>query len=166
MKKESGNKTTTADFEVFKTECEYWIRYFGLIEYRVDFYHRELDGVGETNVNTNRSDMVASISLGICWKNMDVSDFMIRQTAFHEVVELLTWEYGDIIWNKTGQEYERTAAHRLIRRLENSVFKESYDRRYGNTDTAIDTKRIARNKRSNKRSRSLRNGNKQTAGKK
>ena len=151
LKKESGNKTTAADFEVFKAECEYWIRYFGLIEYRIDFYHMG-DGLGETNVNKNRSDMVASISLGTKWENTPISDYMIRQTAFHEVIELLTWEYGDVVWNKTGQEYERTAAHRLIRRLENSVFKESYERRHGNTATAIYTKRITRNKRSNKRS--------------
>lgn len=154
MANKKKNRTTAEHFRIFVEECEYWIRYFGLIEYRVDFYHNDIDGIGETRVNQNRTDMVATILLGTNWENTAISDYLVRQTGFYEVVELLTWEYGDIVWNKTGKEYERAAAHRLIRRLENSVFKESYNRRFGNVErtSTANTKRKARSRSSKKRS--------------
>jgi len=74
-------------------------------------------------------------------------------------------ELGDLAQEGCGNSRERSATHKLIRIFENTIFKESYERRYGNKVTAIDTKHSTRNNRSKNRSGSLRTGNKTDVGK-
>jgi hypothetical protein len=125
-----SNKTTEKDFQVFKKECEYWIKYFGMYEYCVTFFHVKREGLAATQVNNDRSEHMAQMILSTHWGFDEVSHKMLCRSAFHEALELLTWELGDSVSKIHGAWFERDQIHKLIMRLQNTIFEESYQRRY------------------------------------
>ena len=129
---ESKNITTQAHFELFKKECQYWIDYFGLLEYRDAYYHIDCGQLAQCDVHSDRTAMVCSLTLGKKWRNDTITNLLIMQSAFHEVCELLTWEIGDVVCDKTSLKNERSIFHKLIRRLENTLFTEHYKKRFLN----------------------------------
>ena len=128
--KKKKNITTEAHFKIFVQECKYWQKYFGLYGYDIRYYHGDTDGLASTRLNENRSERVATISLNSCWKYDAVEIKQIRLSAFHEIIELLTWRIGDLIANANGECLERDIFHELIRIFENTLFEEHYNRRY------------------------------------
>jgi len=120
-------KTNKKHFKLFKDECNRWVEYWGLTEWKIFYAHKHWNDNALASCSSDTIGMVATINLEPDWgENMDDEDIegCVRQSAFHEVCELMlskfrytanrrdnTWD--DIMHNN----------HEIIRRLENCVFK-------------------------------------------
>ena len=117
-------KTTKKHFEIFKKECEKWIEYFGLKDWDIHYAHREdADNLGTCGYNMVSCH--ATISLTINWDDDEPTTVAVKKIAFHEVSELLLARLVSVAHTRsaTGHDIEE-ATHGIIRRMENSVFKE------------------------------------------
>ncbi len=118
-------KTTKADFELFCKECYEWVKYFNLEEYEVVFKHSKIDGA-YADTWTDAQSHQAVIRLNIAWPEAP-TELTIRQTAFHEVIELLLGRIRCIAENRYIQQREiDDAVHGIIMRLQNTVFRQRY----------------------------------------
>lgn len=112
-----------SQFSIFKSEAEYWLNYFGLTDWGVTFETEPLtDTVAET-----RFQFVAKRVLIVL--NSDCSsDDDIKQTAFHEVCEVLLGNLYYQAERACTSDYQREmiamAGHDIIRRLENTVYRD------------------------------------------
>lgn len=115
-------KTTKKDFAEFKKESEYWIIYFGLINWDMHYEHEELkDSRAQcwVNVDGKRCD----ISLASKWI-LTPKKNGIKLVAFHEICELMIRPLSYLAESTYSGEYVQGATHDIIRRLENTIFKE------------------------------------------
>ena len=115
-------KTTKKDFADFKKECEKWIAYFGLIDWQVHFDHEERNDC-RAAIYYDCSGKVCTITLNTIWTHSAPGG--MKKLAFHEVCELLLGplsEHAGAVYNH-GIVQEQV--HTVIRRLENTIFKES-----------------------------------------
>lgn len=118
---------TDKDFQCFKDECQYWINRFGLLDWRVDYTFELLKDDCYARYAGNWEGKTATLTLNKL-AFQEVSTDQIRKSAFHEVCELLLLELRNIALDEEIPFEERKwlttcAAHGVIRRLENSVFK-------------------------------------------
>lgn len=125
MTKRSKGKTSKADFELFVEEAKGFLELFGLLDWQVEFEHRDLDS--RANCRFSVQGRQAYITLGKDWTKHDtVSPERLRRSAFHEVYELLLADYyfaatdNEIGGEAKAQRLERTT-HALIRRMENVI---------------------------------------------
>jgi len=126
---------TPSDFSIFKDECEYWLKYFGLQQFRMTYTAKE-SSTNRAEVYVDYEGMCANISLSTTWSDCDYCEKNIRQSAFHEVVD------GLLLFNITafvrmnaldcGEFYGRL--HEVVRTLESSVFINDYNRRFNTTN--------------------------------
>lgn len=118
---------TEKDFQIFKDEADYWIKEFGLLDWRVSYVFEKIDNDFYAECRTYWYGRSAILVLNK-WMDEQIEEYQIRKTAFHEVCELLLEEMRKFALNKSiaAEEHEdmiNGAAHGVIRRLENSVFK-------------------------------------------
>jgi len=118
-------KTTAKHFKIFKTECEKWLNRVGLKNWCVRYYHQD-DGDDGTLASTSYhyGSRVANIYLNRTWNDsIEVSNYELKQSAFHEVCEILLYPlrylsesrflaHGDI----------DTEVHNVIRVLESVLW--------------------------------------------
>lgn len=121
------NKTTKVHFELFKKECEFWINYFGLKGWRVEYFHRKLDDA-RAECGWSVSGRIATISLSTEWMEVDgtiITEERIRVSAFHEVCELLLARFTMMAKNRIANHDDSVneESHNIIRILENTIFK-------------------------------------------
>lgn len=134
MFNEEGEKTypiTAKHFAVYQEECEYWLKYFGITEYEV-FYEQEEDANYRAMCSgAQRESKILSFSIATEWTNCNPTDRRIRMVAFHEVCEALLMRFFILAIERTVSEKDLIEEnHTVIRRLENSVFKDSYLARF------------------------------------
>jgi len=118
-------------FEVFKKEIYYWIEYFGLKEYEVyveKSAEKDSDAISTAQIQHEASIVMITMYSEFFKERMPF--FYIRRYAFHEVAEVLLSTVADLITNKEKMKKEREATHRIIGRLENTLFVDSYKRRF------------------------------------
>ena len=120
-------KTTKKDFELFKSECEKWIEFFGLKGWQISFSYEKLSkGKAECTYNiVNRSVL---LSFNKQWNTESENDKItpenIKRDAFHEVSEMLLCKLRNLAEYRFTTQYEiDEAVHEIIRTLENVVFK-------------------------------------------
>lgn len=117
-------KTSMKDFEFFKEQCELWIDFWGLREWRVTYVHDDDPDAETENASgwcmADMANMTAQIALRKTWPyKPDKSE--IKLTAFHEVLELLIWPLFDVAVSRDfNMEKCNSARHNIIRRLENA----------------------------------------------
>ena len=117
------NPTTKRHFAIFKKECQYWLNYFGIKDYKIFIEHNSLEGsLGELGYDlANRQ---CTISLATDWVNNEITDRELKCNAFHEVCELLLVQlryYGEGANSKSIVDEH---VHMVIRTLENTIFRE------------------------------------------
>ena len=123
-------KTTHKHFEIFKEECEKWIKMFGLTNWCVRYYHKK-DSDGSTFSQTKYaySGKAVDVCLNINWPN-DIPQskvaFELKQSAFHEVCEILLYPIRYLAECRylTDSEID-PEIHNIIRTLENVVWSKS-----------------------------------------
>ena len=116
-------KTTKKDFKEFKAECEKWVGYFGIKDWEIT-YRSDNDGDCRGSCASDYASRIAIIALGREFSDIP-ERLEIKKVAFHEVCELLLsplrLQGEDRFVTKNEMESSR---HRIIRVLENTLFKE------------------------------------------
>lgn len=119
--------TTTEDhFNLFVDECHKWIKFFGLLGWKVCFIHSKVVKDCRANIYfpNDKADRVVTISLSKDWGSFDCTEEDIRKSAFHEVCELLLFRLNDLAFSRFVSRGEiEEEVHSIIRTLENTVFK-------------------------------------------
>lgn len=129
---EPGHVCVDCQFEVFKTECCYWLEKWGLWDWEVEFEEEDLeDAFGCFRANIG--GRLARISMSTHDKEARLKSQGHRglcRTAFHEVFHLILsgFEYqaGRVVDHDDVEEL----SHVIIRRMENLVFLPDYERRF------------------------------------
>lgn len=117
--------TTKEHFKIFKKECAKWIEFFGLKDWEVRYIHeKDYENLASISFNVSNGNVVFSLS--IHWGTLKPTIHELKITAFHEVVELLLARLRALARARYVTPEEIIEAnHAIIRRMENSVFKES-----------------------------------------
>jgi hypothetical protein len=112
-------KTTKDDFEYFQRECLKWIDRFHLNDWDIVFSWEDLeDQLGELHAKyaARKAVIVLSKDFGDIFSNR--KKLQLRQTAFHEVCELLLIRIGMMAKARVFDEEELEAEiHAVINRL-------------------------------------------------
>jgi hypothetical protein len=117
-------RTTKKDFQMFKKECEVWIERFGLLDWDVHFFHDDLPEGMYAGTSGWYKPKNAEISLNTNVSKDYYSPKCIKETAFHEVCELLLMELRIIAQTRYIQEEDIDhACHGIIQRLLNGVYR-------------------------------------------
>ena len=120
-------KTTKRQFELFKKECQKWIKFFGLSEWDVYHSYEHMDNAATCASKNMDSLAVFALTTDL---GKDIlpefgTDRNIRKMAFHEVCELMFARYDLLATRRfdVTEEMLTQERHQIIARLENSVFK-------------------------------------------
>jgi hypothetical protein len=118
-------KTTKEHFRIFQAECEKWIEFFGLYGWNIHYKHTKIEGCyGQCFYNI--VGRVATIELSTDFDhNHKAILTSVKETAFHEVCELLLAKLRDLSTGKLSSNYDIVdeEIHSIIRILENKVFE-------------------------------------------
>ena len=115
-------ETTKKDFEIFKKECQLWIRKLGLSDWEVIFCFEALvgnDAQCNWNVDSRTAVIYLNVELDICTQSY------VKILARHEIFELLLADISSFSrrrYNVNEIDIER-AGHIIISRLENMLNK-------------------------------------------
>lgn len=116
-------KTTKQHFEIFKKECQKWIEIYGLKDWKIHFFHENWDDSHYANIKMDLDGRIASINLESAWEE-PVSNFQLKQIAFHEVSHLFFGRLEIIAKQKTTFNSEiDEEIHAIIRTLENTLYE-------------------------------------------
>lgn len=119
-------KITEKQFKIFKEEARYWIKYFGLTGWRIEFTKRKLNEEAAANLHWGIKDRLAVINMEPIADTVCFDEKSIRRSAFHEVCELLFVKLGDMAEGKISNHDNAVTEeiHGIIRTLENTIFNE------------------------------------------
>lgn len=113
------SETTAAQFDEFKEVARYWIKEFGLINWRVTFEHGEVGTDIGGECAWNNTGRIATITMATeREENPDIG-----RTAFHEVCELLLAPITSALLDEYGRSWTDVETHRIIRTLEHVVYE-------------------------------------------
>ena len=123
-------KTTKKHFDIFKKECEYWLKFYGVTGWEICFYHEDLGGERAAMAMYSMGDRNSGLLLA---KN-DYPDEIITERNFteelkviahHEVCELILGrinEFAKLPYGVSDKLLE-DARHEVIMRLQDSVYR-------------------------------------------
>ena len=116
------HKLTEKQFKSFESEVEYWLEYFGILDWQVLVLFEKIDDA-RGDCTFNIPGKIATIRLSKEW-NYPPKGFDVEKCAFHEVCELLLCQLTVFsnFFIKDSIVEEQT--HYIIRTLENTIFKE------------------------------------------
>ena len=119
-KHEAAKKRKAArEFEVFKRECDRWIRYWGLLSWGVKYFHTADDDCDSHCLLPIDGSRGASLCLSLEPENTP------QENAFHEVAELLLGRIRILAMSRTATEEEIDGAiHEVIETLTNTVYRD------------------------------------------
>lgn len=124
------NVVTSKHFDLFVKECEKWQQRLSLLDWEIMYEHQACEGPNRGEAFFSTYSRCATIRLNTKW-NRKVTGYNICKCAFHEMCELLLGELNDIGTNKRAHTLDDvvTEVHRVIRVLENTLFKMSLSER-------------------------------------
>jgi len=118
-------------FPAFRNEAEKWITRLGLIGWQVRIMcatSEEYSDLSDSRAICRicRQGRQADIILNAQWDESP-NDYLVRRTAFHEVLELLIFRMQALAFDpKASEEDWEEESHAVIRTLENAVFNREY----------------------------------------
>lgn len=117
-------KTTAKHFEIFKKECQKWIKVFGLYGHRFYYQHEDIKGrqIAYCIYPDDHEDRAFTLGLTV---NLDCEYSMIdiKKSAFHEVMEAFLYRIGNLARCRYVQPEEiDDEIHNIVRILENTIF--------------------------------------------
>jgi hypothetical protein len=107
--------------KLFKKEFEKWINYFGLLDFDIQIKISENNSDTLAVTTVLHQDKIAVISITKLWD--ELNDYKIRETAFHEVIEVLLSRLRNMACGTFSDEAVNETTHAVIARLQNSIFK-------------------------------------------
>lgn len=122
----AGFPTTTKHFDTFVKECNKWIRFFGLFDWNVEYFHGSNDDLEKSSkayFYHNRVARGCAIYLSRDFHEKIIT-IDLKRSAFHEIVEsLLLGDVRLMLYDRgyTSDEVDREI-HKLVRTFENTVF--------------------------------------------
>jgi len=134
-------ETSETDFNVFQQESLYWINKFGLTNWEIMFKHNLYDEETDRALcYIEPQSHIATLVLPFLWYSIKPSEYLIRRSAFHEVMEILLAEIS-ILANErfASKDKIETAIHSFIRIMENIVFEGDMNRRCAKEISYMDT---------------------------
>lgn len=120
-------KTTKKQFEIFKKECEYWVKEFGMLGWRFYFSHESLTDCYACCFWPDKSEyrnFTITFNKDLNERDKDIfTTNFIKKVAFHEVMEAFLFRISYIGECRYIQPEEiNEERHHLIRTLEKVVF--------------------------------------------
>jgi len=115
-------KTTKQHFELFKRECKKWIKLFGLIDYRIEYFNSE-EANGSRGETRDYDDLMAVDIIFPKELNDETNIEKIKMAAFHEICEIMLMRLRKMADNYYNFYRVNQEVHIIIRRLENFIFK-------------------------------------------
>lgn len=114
-------KTSKANFELFKKECDKWMDLFGLNGYGKTYVHINNGNLAGTQYDI--MDRWVTFQLGKDWGDTKPTVFELKSTAFHEVVHLLIGRLGTLARSRFVSDSEITEeTEHIVRVIENKIF--------------------------------------------
>ncbi len=125
-------KTTKKDFKLFRKECKWWLNYFCIADYEVTYLRVDIGGSDARCTH----DIVArwcTMRLNIEVNDRDHGHRFFCLVAFHEICELLLGEIGALAEESLAKNIVDTEIHKVVRKLENTIFASEYKKRHKKT---------------------------------
>ena len=123
-------ETNAIHYEIFKSECNYWIKRYGLVGWELHFDHDVADQNRATCVTYGPGRMCA-LTLGTEWHGLEPTPERVAKTAYHEICELLL---ADLVEAATDRKFDpeniEAKTHAIIRVLENAHWPESRPKKF------------------------------------
>jgi hypothetical protein len=120
-------KITPKHFSTFTQEVLFWVGYFGIKDWDVCIYNRKIDFRASClcDIQAHRCNIILNVEYDDC-----LDDYQLKKSAFHEVCELLLWRLGNLGIEGYNPKTVDDETHKIIITLENTVFVESYKKRF------------------------------------
>jgi len=118
-------KTTKADFVYFEKHCWWWIRYFGMLNFKYIFYHEQLeDRSAQWHISYQSKHCIISLSTEM----QDQFDRkFIACCAFHELYETSLHELITMCYYVFSADHINERLHGCVRTMENTLFEEKWE---------------------------------------
>lgn len=115
-------KTTRAHFNLFKSECLYWLKELGLLHWSVFFEHEKMES-RYAGIQYRINGRVATLALNTEWDGITFEKSAIpsklRESAIHECLHLLLADLCEHANSRSySQELMERDEERVIRTLE------------------------------------------------
>lgn len=121
-RKNMSYKVTKKEFSEFKKEAEYWINYFGILDWEFNFDHKVMPNE-RADCYYDIPGKVVTLGLSTTWDYIPKKN-EIKKCAFHEVCELMLCQLQNFATAFYKTSIVEEQAHYVIRTLENTIFKE------------------------------------------
>ncbi len=109
------------------TEALFWIEYFGLLGWNVEFSHDEHQDDSRASCGWKITGRIINLNLNRVWERRPdkIRNEEIKRCAFHEVCELLLSRIGMMGKGRISNNNDLVdeEIHNIIRTLENTIFK-------------------------------------------
>ena len=136
-KKKNGRtkKISIGQQKIFQDEANYWLQKLGMVGWEADYWcnmdYNTWDDEAYSMVRFEGDSRIVVFWINPNWPARDLTDYKIRRCAFHEVQELLLGSLRELALCRFATEESITqATHAIIRTLENTFFKEDYNKRF------------------------------------
>ncbi len=107
------NKTTAKHFEIFKQECNKWIRRFGLTDWRVNIEHVDLKEDMARFSAGELSERSVGIGLNINWQT-PVTTYELEKCALHEVCHFLLCRMDALARHRESDDHSISEENHVI----------------------------------------------------
>jgi len=119
----NDNGTTAKHFKIFKEEAELWISRLGLVDWSVYFSHVKDHPDALASMTANIPNRGVTINLSTDWSGEEISVAQLKETAFHEVFELVLARLSYLGECRFLSDEEiPEERHNIIRRFENLFY--------------------------------------------
>lgn len=111
--------TNDFHYQIFKSECEYWLEKYGLFEWEVMFRHNNIKNRASCEVR--EVSKICLITFGTKWPGVEPTLEKIGASAYHEVLELMLHELTSMSKRECCifEDNMEEKLHSVIKRLEN-----------------------------------------------
>lgn len=110
-------RNRAADFETFKTACEHWRQWFGLLDWRLVFQRKPAEG-DDGRMATVYLNGTARVAMLVLWEGLERS-IPLERIALHEMLHVLVNDCIEIAGKRATALHDDVflEEHRLIERL-------------------------------------------------
>lgn len=115
-------KVTEKQFKYFKARVKYWQKKIGLISWRIDCFHKDLEDAYGT-CYTDYIGQAASVTL-TKYTEDPMTQAQIEETALHEVLEILMSPCLSMAKSRVWDEMDYIKQHHIVIRTVTEIIKE------------------------------------------